>query len=361
MGKKRAFTLIELLVVIAIIGILIALLLPAVQKVREAANRAKCFNNMRQLALGSHNCHDNFQKFPPGYLAFTANGGIQSSSSYGTIFFHLLNYVEQDNLYKASNDAFFYGSGTPIYWPGAVGDASKTSLGVFSRPIKVYLCPSDPSVGADGVTDMVGVNIGGMTKANTFNFAGSSYAFNAQVFCNTKNSTYTGTNTNAQSGWFQTLTDDPIQGVNLSWFKSATIGGMTDGTANTILFAEKFASCSNSKMKGGSVWGYYENPSAGTYANMPAFGVYSGQGFYVGSPDYWMGSGSPPTKNSKFQLQPTPYSSNCDPLLPSTGHSGGINVALGDGSCRSVSTSVSMYSWWSAITPNSGEVLGSDW
>jgi prepilin-type N-terminal cleavage/methylation domain-containing protein/prepilin-type processing-associated H-X9-DG protein len=353
MGKKRAFTLIELLVVIAIIGILIALLLPAVQKVREAANRIKCTNNLRQVVLGSHNCHDNFQKFPPGYRAFTADGSIQSSSSYGTIFFHLLNYVEQDNLYKASYDSISV-PGTPMYWPGAVGSDGK-SLGIFSKNVKIFSCPSDPSVGADGITDMIG--------ANNFNYAGSSYAFNAQVFCNTKNSTYTGTNTNAQSGWFQTTTDDPTQKINLSWFKSATIGGMTDGTANTILFAEKYASCSlvtqNGTIKGGSVWGYYENPSSATYANMPGFGIYSGQKYY--NDDSVMGSGTPPTKNSKFQLQPNPYASNCNPLLPSTGHSGGINVAMGDGSCRSVSTSVSMFTWWSAITPSSGEVLGSDW
>jgi prepilin-type N-terminal cleavage/methylation domain-containing protein/prepilin-type processing-associated H-X9-DG protein len=125
--RRRAFTLIELLVVIAIIGILMALLLPAVQKVREAANRTRCGNSLKQIGLAVHNYHDAFQCFPPNYLyTFDADG-----KNWGWIP-HLLPYIEQENLFKQLDLANKMISDVP--------DAIAT-------PIKLLLCPSDPDVG----------------------------------------------------------------------------------------------------------------------------------------------------------------------------------------------------------------------
>src|ERR1700745_1485824 len=97
-AQRRGFTLIELLVVIAIIAVLIALLLPAVQKVREAANRMACTNNLKQIALATHNFHDTYKKFPTGGRIPVLIGGRPTGGI--NLWVELLPYFEQDNLYK---------------------------------------------------------------------------------------------------------------------------------------------------------------------------------------------------------------------------------------------------------------------
>src|SRR5262245_27122297 len=199
---RRGFSLIELLVVIAIIAVLIGLLLPAVQKVREAAARIKCDNNLKQLGLAAQNYHDVNHHFPPGvgYYPFTAN------STFGTYFFHLLPYLEQDPLFQSSlgTAPFLSPVGpTTLYYPG--------NNNVFSQPVAVFLCPSAPSVGPGGT-----VLIGSET------FGASCYAPNGLV-----------------SG-----VGPPTPGPQ----GRTTLAAITDGTSNTILHAEKYARCSNTTM-----------------------------------------------------------------------------------------------------------------
>src|SRR6202045_2083790 len=97
---RKAFTLIELLVVIAIIGVLIALLLPAVQKVREAANRMKCTNNLKQLALASHGYQDAYRQFPPGGYWNPPDRANAIRADRGSWLFLILPYIEQDTVYN---------------------------------------------------------------------------------------------------------------------------------------------------------------------------------------------------------------------------------------------------------------------
>src|SRR5262245_18015185 len=122
---RRAFTLIELLVVIAIIAILIGLLLPAVQKVREAANRMSCSNNLKQIGLALHNYHDANGTFPPGQV-HTTSGGEPATTCWGI---ELLPYIEQDNAYKRYDKNLLQTA------PGNVA--------VLQTFVKTYLCPSD--------------------------------------------------------------------------------------------------------------------------------------------------------------------------------------------------------------------------
>ncbi len=139
--KKRVrvlgFTLIELLVVIAIIAVLVGLLVPAVQKVREAANRMSCSNNIKQIGLGLHNYHSTHEKFPP-MSRFKAMPGTTPSGDQaekGNLWIYLLPYIEQDNIYKLS----------PFPSPRNPNIDAGDPKSIANKTIKTYLCPSDSS------------------------------------------------------------------------------------------------------------------------------------------------------------------------------------------------------------------------
>lgn len=197
MKKRQAFTLIELLVVIAIIAIMMGLLLPAVQKVREAANRARCQNNLKQIGLALHNFHTDRGSFPPGYQDQAVWPDPDQGPGWGWAAF-LLDYLEQGAIRSQIN--YSLNVGDPLNAPPRV------------LPLKVFLCPSDRQLGTFTVTD------GG---ANSWVLAPGSY-----VACNGNDGV-------------DDMTTPPHTGVFVRGPTGFRIEDITDGTSNTFLVGER--------------------------------------------------------------------------------------------------------------------------
>jgi prepilin-type N-terminal cleavage/methylation domain-containing protein/prepilin-type processing-associated H-X9-DG protein len=306
-GQALGFTLIELLVVIAIIAILIGLLLPAVQKVREAAARAQCQNNLKQLGLACANCSDTHQgKMPPGiggYPQFQgdARGG---NNNFGGLMFWLLPYIEQQNLLNWCQN------------PGGIGYDPEQGVGpqsqggVMNRIVKTYLCPSDPTAN-NGTSGWASVG---------------SYAYNGMIF---------------KADW-----------VGYSTFP-ATI---SDGTSNTIFFTDVYAGGTYQNSDQSLWWWDYNSFETPPSSNGDCGGL-----------NYYGTTYTPLLTPSVQYCQSTTTSWTwggaasvcmCRAVSP---HTGGINVGMGDGSVRLLAQGVSSTTWFAACTPNFGDILGSDW
>jgi prepilin-type N-terminal cleavage/methylation domain-containing protein len=232
--RRAGFTLIELLVVIAIIAILMALLLPAVQKVREAANRMICANNLHQIAIAAHNYHNDYLRLPPGYIG-GANGDVSMSANHSGTLFHLLPYLEQDNVYKLIQVNI--NPEAPLMANSHWYNSPTTNRIGASHKIKGFYCPSDDLPSTD-VTVRVYLD----TAVTHFNGTPCAW-FNAFIFpidgtiLGLGRTNYIGCAGSSGAGTHPTLGN--FEGMLVNRGK-LTLGQVTaqDGTSNTLMFGE---------------------------------------------------------------------------------------------------------------------------
>jgi len=227
-SRRWGFTLIELLVVIAIIAILIALLVPAVQKVREAAARAQCTNNLKQITLASHGYHDTNKRLPPGSIG--AATGAPQGTSLGTIPF-LLPYIEQPGIASQLTQAgAVLQAGTPSAWGTGVWWNQAAVVLVANAQIPILLCPSDNA------------------NNRTWEFVGLfTYSYTLYGYLNNNTSTTMGkSNYCSNAGSLGNVSaagegGDRFYGQWVGPFyidSKTTMTSITDGTSNTIFFGE---------------------------------------------------------------------------------------------------------------------------
>jgi prepilin-type N-terminal cleavage/methylation domain-containing protein/prepilin-type processing-associated H-X9-DG protein len=339
-SRRSAFTLIELLVVIAIIAVLIGLLLPAVQKVREASNRAKCLNNLKQMGIAAHNFENTYQAMPPGEWTRSTDGGT-SRPSLGAV---TLRFLEQANKFNQFDFNFDVHTGAP-------------NIPAQAQDIPIFMCPSESSTAQ--LTTSLGAPMG---RINYFGNIG------AVSDCRL--------NTDKNAGMFHAFSTTAAGETP----KGILITRITDGTSNTAMFSEVMRSQTAN------------GPNVDYTTNVTATGIDVAPGLYDGR-NVGGCNGSGPTKlinyvglefhrgginHQSFYTHTLPPNWNRNTgnsatqkytcgdtsfrrahIAASSYHTGGVNVCMADGSVRFVRDSVDFTLWQAAGTRAGGEANAS--
>ena len=336
LASRKAFTLIELLVVIAIIAILIGLLLPAVQKVREAAAKTQSKNNLKQLALAVHNSHDKNQITPPmyGVVGTQVAGGGAGAANQASLFFNLLPIIEQESLFKLGKDT---ARGTAIKGLNNPLDPTwSANNGVYTLPASVPLWISG------GITNPWPSWANQANATSTTKWGLSSYSANFQVFGD--------------------------KGINFT--------SISDGLSHTVIIGERYAVASRAAgtfpSEGAGLWAYGTPPVVTSYdlaANpIPALtsSTYSSSYWnrfgYVnlaGPSAGWTTNPALQTQNWNCECHMAPeFNKTSTTVHPLKLHGMGstINVAIADGSVATFSSSITSENFYFAETPQGGDM-----
>jgi prepilin-type N-terminal cleavage/methylation domain-containing protein/prepilin-type processing-associated H-X9-DG protein len=350
--QPKGFTLIELLVVIAIIAVLIGLLLPAVQKVREAAARSKCQNNLKQIGLAAHNFEGANGYLVPRQHSAVING--TSATSGATPLVMLLPYIEGGNKFNQFNLNYNVNSDAPIH--ASIPALTGANAAARSQDIPVYLCPSDSS------------KMFTFTDAGRTNYFGSIGAH--------ANPLYSG----PEGGIFSMPTPSAASGALMYGYNVVAI---VDGMSNTVMFAEVMRSRETNSVTGTGIrdnitviidgpantgW----NDLDGTTVPMCSTGApwvtsikYVGQQYYRNLPSNYVFTHTLPINWNRNTFGSASQRFSCGTngfgsmhIAASSYHTGGVNLVMGDGSVRFVRDSVNMTVWKAYGTRNNGETPG---
>ena len=349
--RRNGFGLVELQVVIAMVAILIALVFPALQKVRDSDARQQCVNNLKQIGLATHHFESTFKRLPPAWGGSTASPDkINQANScsmrfpyvFGSTHVFLLPYMEQNDVWQVMRM-----KGQPDkYVPNTT---STGGLPANQRAVVSFACPADP-----------GMRKGLQDSEAAQPLGGTSYASNAQLF-----------------GLVSAISGEQKPQNQGGWDRGLSIARIQDGSSNTIIFLHSYTRCGSGPGMG-TTWGYTLGAGAlaptGPGTPESAYSAPVARSSILGQTHQGKSNVNPPTSaHVIFQNMPTPYkaapdpksltelpASGCNWQIPATPHAKAFPVLLADGSVNTMSPKTSPATFFLACIPDDGRTLPAD-